>query len=154
MSRPLRAAAAAVPAVPAQRPASEPKRKKAADLPRPSWQARPCPAWCGGGHHEADYYADRSHFVSIPEVISLTLHDDPTDQGSAPGRLDLAMWQHYREAEPTIDVTVPKCADDDKRRVVGEATLSLTVAEARALRDGLAALLVLASGDIPAGGAQ
>lgn len=112
-----------------------------AEAPLPFWQTRPCPPWCDTTHREQDFHDDRNHFATPVDTIDLSLYvEDGHGGGSQPGTLDLAICQHYRHAEPEIDLTLPVC-EGSSAKVTGETELTLTVAEARALRDGLSALL-------------
>ncbi len=111
--------------------------------PRPAWQSQPCPPWCDTTHREQDYHDDRNHFATPVDTIDLSLYDgEDYNGGSQPGQLNLAISQHYRHAEPEIDLTLPTHNPGDTR-VTGETELMLTVAEAQALRDRLTAVLVL-----------
>lgn len=120
-----------------------PRTSAESAAPRPAWLTEPCPPWCNENHREQNYYGDRHHFAAV-ESIDLSLYDvERTRGGSEPGSLDLSVIQHYRAAEPDIDLVVPVGESANSRRVTGETSLTLTVAEARQLRDRLTALLVL-----------
>jgi hypothetical protein len=116
---------------------------------RPFWLTEPCPAWCeardgdGTGHRGAEAYPDRRHLLFGAEV-ELSLHD--ADDGPAevePLCLWLAARQHYRAAEPDVAIVVPL---PDRPGLPVEHEVRMTVAEARALRDGLTELLAALEG--------
>ncbi len=128
-----------------------PRRSPETLAPRPTWQTKPCPPWCNATHREQDFHDDRNHFATPVAAIDLTLYDaERHGGGSQPGSLDLSICQHYRQGEAEIDLTLPVHKGP---KVTGEAELALTVAEARALRDGLTALLAML-GDEPEAGAR
>lgn len=113
---------------------------------RPSWQSRPCPAWCEAVHSEGAVYEDRYHFAAV-DPIDLSLYESTRGaQAAEPGTALVSASQHYREAEPTIAVTLPVTDGQDERRVIGETALNMTTAEARALRDRLSQILLTIDG--------
>lgn len=114
---------------------------------RPYWQTKPCPPWCEVVHRDDDHHDDRSHFATPVSMLDLSLYRDTDyDKNWMPGRLGLALCQHYRHAEPEIDLTVPLRAASDPE-VTGETDLKLTLADARDLRDRLSTLLAIAGGE-------
>lgn len=138
MSKPKQKQAIAV--IPAPRTSAE-ERTPAA---RPAWQTRPCPPWCEVVHQDDDHYDDRYHFATPIDRLDLSLYSaECYDAGWQPGTLDLAISQHYRHAEPEIDLTVP-LRNVGSPKVTGETELALTLAEARILRDRLSTLLAIA----------
>lgn len=49
---------------------------------RPAWQQSPCPAWCSGGHDDADHPDDRVHrssSTSVPVISRRLIGVDPTE---------------------------------------------------------------------------
>jgi hypothetical protein len=121
-----------------QPPSESPER-----VVRPRWQATPCPPWCQNVHQDGDHTADRLH-AAILEPIELSLYDDGrAGDGSEPGEVRVALAQHYRHAEPAVTLMMPAHELEDSS-VTGEMDLALTMAEARALHDRLAAALEMA----------
>ena len=109
---------------------------------RPYWQTSPCPAWCRADHNADLFFEDRNHWTSS-RCVDLTLYEALADRDEerAPGQLFVGVSQHYREAEPEIKLVVPTVESKRSHVVVGELGVRLTVAEARALRDELTAML-------------
>lgn len=109
---------------------------------RPFWLSEPCPSWCDAtGHSNWDAYPDRRHLLLGAEV-TLSLYD--ADEGPAGAKVEpLYLWmmaaQHYRAVEPDVTIVVPLPADRPTALV--EHEIRITVAETRALRDGLTELL-------------
>ncbi len=127
---------------------------------RPFWLTGTCPSWCDAagepiGHANHDAYEDRRHTLFGPE-IPLTLYPAAVEAGDVEEpELPVLSWmaaQHYLSTAPIVSVTVP-LVDEPGGRC--EQEVLLTVAEARALRDGLTQLLdALAVDQHPAGGAR
>lgn len=114
---------------------------------RPFWQSKPCPSWCQATHSDLGEwgYTDRNHFA-ILNGIDLSLYDaegTKDENGEYEFHLPylgLSAQQHYRDAEPHILLEVP-VEDKQQHRTYDIKDVRLTVAEARALRDGLTELL-------------
>lgn len=144
-------------------PASGPALASAAlvrmpDEPRnpPFWQAEPCPAWCAVGvgavgHTNGDNYGERDHAYFGPD-IPLTMYEGSAADHAEPPCLSLSASQHYRAATPDVIVVVPV---QNGWRSYAETPVHMTVAEARALRDGLDELLAgLDEADMLPGGVR
>lgn len=113
---------------------------------RPFWLTTPCPSWCDAagepiGHANHDAFEDRRHTLFGPQ-IPLTLYPAAIEAGEVDEpELPVLSWmaaQHYLAQVPIVSVTVP-LVDEPGGRC--EEEVRLTVAEARALRDGLTRLL-------------
>ncbi|MGH6654518.1 MAG: DUF6907 domain-containing protein [Actinocrinis sp.] len=119
--------------------------------PRPYWLGVPCPPWCEGLHNADDRFDDRAHmWLSTP--LDLSLYEFGAGEHRGPGRMMLAVEQHYRDAEPRIDVVVPRAEYSRPHEVAGESTVSLTAAEARVLHRQLGEVLAAVDGPRPAAG--
>jgi hypothetical protein len=129
------------------------------------WPPTECPPWCWGAANPTEQHmcdvgvehpADRRHGHTCDsstncgtrlgcDEIQLTLEKpfsyrtSTTSGGNAHQYLSVELSQHYREVEPEIQVTHHHAAP-------GARSLSLTVAEARELRDLLGHLVDLAEG--------
>lgn len=71
----------------------------------PAWLPNGCPAWCEarGLHIDGDAYEDRTHTgggITLPLTAEEPLHRDDRDGA----QLDVALIQHYREAEPRVRI--------------------------------------------------
>jgi hypothetical protein len=109
---------------------------------RPFWLSDPCPPWCdGAGHSDQDAHEDRRHLLFGAEVTLSLCDADQSPAGAEvePLYLWLAARQHYRAAEPDVAIVVPLPAKHPGDPV--EHEVRMTVAETRALRDGLTELL-------------
>lgn len=113
---------------------------------RPFWLTAPCPSWCDAasepsGHHNHDAFEDRRHTLFGAEV-ELTLYPSAVETADVAAvqlpALSLMAAQHYLAAVPLVALTVPLASEPGGRY---EEEVHLTVAEARALRDGLDELL-------------
>jgi hypothetical protein len=118
---------------------------------RPFWQTEPCPAWCTEDHEARDFFGDRQHWWTVDAEIDLTMcQSQYPGEVWGPGSMALATHQHYREAEPVVDLVVPTLEPSGTRITNGEQGVQMTVAEARQLRDTLSELLAaIASPDLP-----
>ena len=73
------------------------------EAPLPYWLSEPCPLWCVyGPHQDREAYDDRLH-ASASHEIELSLEPP---YGSDPAFLSADMWQHYRDRDPHIVLTV------------------------------------------------
>lgn len=114
--------------------------------PRPFWQTEPCPAWCTNRHEDSDQHGDRSHWAPVASV-DLALYTAKGGEGEyGSGELLIGATQHYRAAEPEIDLTVPTTRGTSYI-ASGEQGVRMSVDEARAVRDQLSQLLGLIDGD-------
>ena len=104
----------------------------------PFWLTGPCPSWCYETHRDSDDPQERDHWAKA-EVVDLSLccvdHGGELVTG---GEILVGARQHYRACAPDVLLTVPRVK---LGRVEGEQDVRLTLAEARALRDGLSATL-------------
>ena len=122
-----------------------------APIARPFWQTEPCPPWCDTTHRDEDYHEDRDHFVHGDPVGLNLYRTDLVNGEHGPGELLVGLTQHYREAEPEVDLTVPATTPKYGPYVAtGEQGVRMTVAEARALRDRLSLLLAMTDDERPA----
>ena len=129
-------------------PATMPPRPPAAPV-RPFWQTEPCPPWCTDTHRPDDFFEDRNHWAHSLDV-DLNLYRTEYCGGEyGPGQLMVGLTQHYRDAEPEVDLTVPRTTPKSGPYVAeGEQGVRMSLAEARALRDRLSQ--ILAAVDVPA----
>jgi hypothetical protein len=104
--------------------------------PRPYWQDRPCPPWCGisGDHSDTDDHAERVH-QALAAPLTLTLEGPVVvlvqgqDEGSRgliaePSGLEVFILQGYRESEPYLKVNMqlPPGAVPGARLTLAEAS--------------------------------
>ena len=122
-------------------PATMPPRPPA-PAARPFWQTEPCPSWCTAIHEDSDQNEDRAHFAAGLDVDLNLYRTDLGERRYGPAQAIVSMTQHYRAAEPEIDLTVPT-ASGDSYLADGEQDVRLSLAEARELRDRLSLILTL-----------
>jgi hypothetical protein len=74
------------------------------EAPLPYWLSEPCPSWCAltSPHDDHEMYADRMHASAGHEI---ELSQEPPRK-SDPSHLNAEMWQHYRDRDPHIVLTV------------------------------------------------
>lgn len=111
---------------------------------RPSWLTEPCPEWCewADSHDEGDAPDDRWHGVMVGVVnrtLDAPLYGRSSENVYRPAFARIELAWHYRHREAQIELVASLDA--------GEHTITLTLAEARALAAAIARAITLAEGE-------